>query len=110
MINTYLQDEVNIIPITYDDLGSKTEGTAVAAPARVKYEVKTVMREDGQEVQSTAQLMLPPDTILQNDYKIQVTKIRGEAAPEPTKKYQVIKKGFGHGFSASQGWLKVWIV
>ena len=110
MVGAYLQDEINIIPVAKDSLGSVTLGEAVVTPARVKYEVKTILSDNGQEINSTAVLMLPADTVLNNDYKIQVTKIRGEAAPEPGKKYQVIKKGFAHGFSAAQSWLKVWVV
>jgi len=109
MINTYLTDTINIIPILTDINGAIEEAPAVESICRVKYEVKTVKSDTGQEIQSTAVLMLPAETTLDNNYKIQVTKIRGEAAPEPTKKYVVIKKGFGHGFSTAQSWLKVWI-
>jgi len=110
MVTAYLQDEIKIIPISTDEFGQITEGAAVTSSARVKYEVKTVLRENGKEAQSTATLMLPYNTELKNGDKLQVTKINGETAPEPNKKYLVIKKGIAHGFSTWQGWIKAWIV
>lgn len=110
MISTYLTDKVNILSLSFDDYGQQTESIESGVSARVKYVTKIITGENKKEIEAKAEIMLKNSAVIGNGDKIQVTKINGEDAPEPEKKYQFMIKGSGHGFSAGQSFIQGFLI
>lgn len=107
IIDAYFTDEINIISTAIDINGVETESTESGVPCRVEDKNKLLKDMNGKEVIGNTFLLLNPDTDIEYNDKIQITKRNQEATQNPSKKYTILQLSKPHGFSKSH-W-EVWL-
>lgn len=107
IIDAYLTDEINIISTAIDINGVETESTESGVSCRVEDKNKLLKDANGKEVVGNTLLILNPDTDIQYNDKIQITKRNGTATQNPSKKFTILYLSKPHGFAKSH--CEVWL-
>jgi hypothetical protein len=69
MLKVYMTDDITIKTITYDQWGSPSTSSATAK-GRFEFKTKLVRNIAGEQVVSSANVMLPADTVIGHQDKI----------------------------------------
>ncbi len=88
MINAYLQDNIKLIAIEYDKWGSPTP-TESTIKGRFEFKTEMVRSLEGEEVVSSARVLIPADTDINHEDKIEYK----------SKEYSILAIELGKDFS-----------
>lgn len=98
MIDIYFTDIINIVSITTNEWGVKTETPSSDIECRIEDLNRLIVNEQGQEVMADILIMMLPQENLKFGDKIIIKKKNGVAYEQPDKKFIVKRKGIMSNF------------
>jgi hypothetical protein len=107
LISQYFTDRIDIITISQDKYGAKTETAVLNILARVEYKNQTVKDSNGKETFSNGLILIGSENIVRYDSLIRIVSINGVASQDATKKLGIKMISKPHGWP-SEFW-KVYI-
>jgi hypothetical protein len=107
-VREYLTDLIDIITDTYDKNGVKTgSATQTDIAARIEDKNQMVRNQNGQEVASTAFLMVDKNAAMAYNSRVKLKKQNGITMPQTAKERAILSLGKAHGFEIE--YWRVWL-